>query len=85
MPKQRRLLGEEKENAVKILGMKPNKKFLQSHIKNAMGKNVVLKDLHNLNAKNKPTGGSDFTEILKEMKNYPSKYLYTYVTLRDSK
>ena len=48
MPKQRRLLGEEKENAAKILGMKPNKKLLQSHIKNAIGKNVVLKDLHNL-------------------------------------
>ena len=85
MPKQRRLLGEEKENAVKILGMKPNKKLLQSHIKNAMGKNVVLKDLHNLNAKNKQTGGNNFTEILKEMKKYPSKYLYTYVTLRDCK
>ena len=85
MPKQRRLLGEEKENAVKILGMKPNKKLLQSHIKNAMGKNVVLKDLHNLNAKNKPTGGNNFTEILKKMKKYPSKYLYTYVTLRDCK
>ena len=85
MPKQRRLLGEEKENAAKILGMKPNKKLLQSHIKNAIGKNVVLKDLHNLNAKNKPKGGNDFTEILKEMKKYPSKYRYNNVNLRDCK
>ena len=38
MPKQHHLLGEEKENAAKILGMKPNKKLLQSHIKNAIGK-----------------------------------------------
>ena len=81
MPKQRRLVGEEKENAVKILSMKSNKKLLQSHIKNSVGKNVVLKDLHNLNAKNKPKGGNDFNEILKEMKKYPSKYLYNNATL----
>ena len=81
MPKQRRLVGEEKENAIKILGMKSNKKLLQSHIKNAVGKNVVLKGLHNLNAKNKPKGGNDFNEILKEMKKYPSKCLYNNVIL----
>lgn len=68
MPKQRRLVSEEKENAVKILSMKSNKKLLQNYIKNAVGKNVVLKDLHNLNAKNKPKGGNDYNEILKEMK-----------------
>ena len=48
MPKQRRLVIGEKENAVKILSMKSNKKLLQNYVKNAVGKNVVLKDLHNL-------------------------------------
>jgi uncharacterized membrane protein YukC len=46
MPKQRRLVGEEKENAENMLSIKSNKKRLQYHIKNAVGKNVVLKDLH---------------------------------------
>jgi NADH:ubiquinone oxidoreductase subunit C len=66
------VVGEEKENAEKMLSIKSNKKLLQNHIKNAVGKNVVLKDLHNLNAKNKPKRGNDFVQILKEMKEYPS-------------
>ena len=88
MPKQRRLVGDEKENAVKILSMKSNKKLLQSHIKNSVGKNVALKDLHNLHAKNKPKGGNDFNEILKEMKKYPSKCPYNnaiFVTVNTTK
>jgi NADH:ubiquinone oxidoreductase subunit C len=66
------VVGEEKENAEKMLSIKSNKKLLQNHIKNAVGKNVVLKDLHNLNAKSKPKRGNDFVQILKEMKEYPS-------------
>ena len=85
MPKQRRLVGEEKENAEKMLSIKSNKKLLQNHIKNAVGKNVVLKDLHNLNAKNKPKRGNDFEQILKEMKEYPSKCLYNNATLHNCK
>jgi hypothetical protein len=85
MPKQRRLVGEEKENALKMLSIKSNKKLLQNHIKNAVGKNVVLKDLHNLNAKNKPKRGNDFEQILKEMKEYPSKCLYNNATLHNCK
>jgi hypothetical protein len=33
-----------------------------------------------LNAKNKPKKGNDFEQILKEMKEYPSKCLYNNAT-----
>ena len=76
MPKQRHLVGEEKENAVNILSMKSNKKLLQSHIKSAVGKMLFL-----MKKKNTAKGGNDFNEIIKEMKKYPSKYLYNNATL----
>ena len=77
MPKQRRLTEEDKENVVQMVELKSNKKLLQNHIKSATGKNIILKDLHNLAAKIKQTtaGANQYEDLIKEMKKYPSKYL----------
>lgn len=80
MPKQRRLCGEDKENAMKMLDMKSNKKLLQNHIKNVVGKNILLKDLQNLSSKNKPEKKNNFEELLKEMKKHESKSRGNYFT-----
>ena len=75
MAKQRRLADEDKENVVQMLQMKSNKKMLQNHIRSATGKNVILKDLHNLTAKVKQTtaGTNQYEDLIKEMKKYPSE------------
>lgn len=81
MPKQRRLTGEEKENIVNMLNMKSNKKLLQHHIKNTVGKNVLLKDLHNIASTNNLGRKNNFEELLKEMKQYHSKFCRTNLHL----
>ena len=51
MPKQRRLDADAKEEAIKFLKLKANKKLIQNHLISATGKTVTLKDIHNLGTK----------------------------------
>ncbi len=64
MPKQRRLDSETKDEAVKLLKLRANKKLLQNHLMSTTGKTVTLKDLHNIAARNVPKFRNDFRELL---------------------
>ena len=69
MPKQRRLDSETKDEAVKLLKLRANKKLLQNHLMSTTGKTVTLKDLHNIAARNVPKFRNDFRELVEEMKS----------------
>ena len=69
MPKQRRLDSETKDEAVKLLNLRANKKLLQNHLMSTIGKTVTLKDLHNIAARNVPKFWNDFRELVEEMKS----------------
>ena len=68
MPKQRRLDSEAKEEAVKLLTMRANKKLVQNHVMSLTSKTVTLKDIHNIAGKTVPPFRNDFQELVKEMK-----------------
>ena len=50
-----------------MLKMRANKKLIQQHIRNGIGKSVTLKDLHNMIERRH--GG--LTELIEEMKQIP--------------
>ena len=66
MPKQRRLDSETKDEAVKLLKLRANKKLLQNHLMSTTGKTVTLKDIA---ARNVPKFRNDFRELVEEMKS----------------
>eukprot|EP00118_Oscarella_pearsei_P023725 m.287525 g.287525 ORF g.287525 m.287525 type:complete len:216 (+) comp40703_c0_seq18:103-750(+) len=69
LPKQRQLDEESKEEARKMLEMKSNKKRLQHHLHMTTGKNVPLKDLHNLvSKKSEEREDCNLKTLLNEMK-----------------
>ena len=68
MPKQRRLDPEMKEEAVKLLKLKANKKLVQNHLINVSGKTVTMKDVHNIATKGISSCRNDFQELVEEMK-----------------
>lgn len=68
MPKQRRLDPETKEEAVKLLKVKANKKLVQNHLISVTGKAVTMKDVHNFATKSVSNFRNDFQELVKEMK-----------------
>eukprot|EP00794_Sanderia_malayensis_P013300 gene13300-14673_t len=70
LPKQRQLDQDLISEAEKLLMLKSNKKLVQNYIKTVTGKNVLLRDLHNLAAKNKPLRKNDFAELIAEMKKH---------------
>lgn len=68
-PRQRKLSPEDQASAAEWMKLQANKKKIQDHfVKN--GNNVVLlKDLHNIEAKNKPkTCGKT---LVQQLKNIP--------------
>ena len=68
MPKQRRLDSEAKQEAVKLLTLRANKKLVQNHLMSLTSKTVTLKDIHNIAGKAVPAYRNDFQELVKEMK-----------------
>ena len=64
MPKQRRLDSETKDEAVKLLELRANKKLFRNHLMNTTGKTVTLKDLHNIAARNVLKFRNDFRELV---------------------
>ena len=68
MPKQRRLDSEAKQEAVKLLALRANKKLVQNHLMSLTSKTVTLKDIHNIAGKAAPSYKNDFQELVKEMK-----------------
>ena len=78
MPKQRRLDPESKEEAVKLLKVKANKKLVQNHLMSITGKTVTMKDVHNVAAKSKSNFRNDFQELVKEMKKVNGKIVSQY-------
>ena len=74
MPKQRRLDPDTKQEAVKMMNLKANKKMLQSHLIHMTGKLIVLKDLHNIHGQSKPNQRCDFQELANEMKQVKGKF-----------
>ena len=67
MPKQRRLDSEAKEEAVKLLTLRANKKLVQNHLMSLTSKTVTLKDIHNIAGKVVPAFRNDFQELVNEM------------------
>lgn len=53
MPKQRRLIGEQKKYVEDVLSVKPNVRLVQHEIRKKFGTAATLKDIHNLSAKQK--------------------------------
>ena len=51
-----------------MLSMKANKKLVQIHVAHSSGKNVLLKDLHNMVTKGN-VGKNDMETLIKEMKS----------------
>lgn len=68
MPKQRRLDSEAKQEAVKLLTLRANKKLVQNHLMSLTSKTVTLKDIYNIAGKAIPTFRNDFQELVKEMR-----------------
>ena len=71
MPQQRHLDNTSKDMAKLMLAMKANKKLVQNHLMRDTGKIVILRDLHNLGAKNKQPGRNSLTELISQMKKSP--------------
>lgn len=68
MPKQRRLDPEAKEEAVRLLKVKANKKLVQNHLISITGKTVTMKDIHNVVTKSVSNFRNDFQGLVQEMK-----------------
>ena len=72
MPKQRRLDPDTKQEAVKMMNLKANKKMLQNDL--MTGKPLILKDLHNILGQSKPNQRCDFQELANKMKQVKGKF-----------
>lgn len=70
-PQQRRLQGDQREEAKTMLDLKVNKKLLQNHLSKRSGQVVLLKDLHNIAASSKSTSSSVIEEAVEELKKVP--------------
>ena len=70
-PQQRRLQGDQKEEARTILDFKVIKKLLQNHLSKKSGQVVLLKDLHNIAASAKDSRSSGIEEAVEELKKVP--------------
>ena len=68
MPKQRRLDSEAKQEAVKLLTLRANKKLVQNHLISLTSKTVTLKDVQNIAGRALPAFKNDFQELVKVMK-----------------
>jgi len=64
MPKQRRPDSEAKDEAVKLLTLRANKKLVQNHLMSVTNKMVTLKDIHNMAEKAVPAFKNDFQELV---------------------
>ncbi|XP_014672678.1 PREDICTED: uncharacterized protein LOC106813130 [Priapulus caudatus] len=69
LPRQRKMNPTEKENVVTMLDIHANKKLLQDRLIKETGKVILLKDLHNLAATNKPS--NDAQTLLELMQKVP--------------
>lgn len=75
LPKQRSLRDEEKEFVTEAVKMKANPRLVQSQVKEKFGKTVILKDIHNVNARikmgeNKTIDRSVLEEIHADLEKY---------------
>uniref|UniRef100_A0A8D8QF81 Zinc finger SWIM domain-containing protein 3 n=1 Tax=Cacopsylla melanoneura TaxID=428564 RepID=A0A8D8QF81_9HEMI len=61
LPRQRLLDANEKEAVQEMLALRCNKKLIKQHIVESMGKNVILKDVHNMN---KVQEGNDLQKVV---------------------
>ncbi|KAI0220149.1 hypothetical protein LSAT2_028325 [Lamellibrachia satsuma] len=66
LPRQRRLDSSMEAETGRLLALHANKKLVQQHIRE-QGKEVTLKDLHNIKARTRPTHGSNLQSLLTEM------------------
>ena len=76
MLKQRRLDSEAKDEAVKLLKLRANKKLVQNHLMSATGKTVTLKDIHNIVTRSVPAFRNNFQELVEEMKRMKGELVY---------
>ena len=65
MLKQRRLDSEAKQEAVKLLMIRANKKLVQNHLMSLTSETMTLKDIHNISGKAVPAFRNDFQEKVK--------------------
>lgn len=61
-----------------MLSLKANKKLLQNHLMQDTGKVVLLRDLHNIAAQQRPSQKNDFAELVGQMKKTPGNHDFTF-------
>ncbi|GFN90037.1 Zinc finger swim domain-containing protein 1 [Plakobranchus ocellatus] len=66
LPSNRKLSTNEKDDVRQLLKLNANKKLVQQHVKATTGKNVRLKDLHNLARSSPASNAQDIITILKK-------------------
>ncbi|KAI5754424.1 hypothetical protein M8J77_008516 [Diaphorina citri] len=69
LPRQRALDSEEKSAVQEMLSLRCNKKLIKQHIVTSMGKNVILKDIHNM-GKQENNNLVETVEYLKSLGGY---------------
>ena len=62
-----------------MLKVKANKKLVQNHLSKLSGKNITLKDLHNMGSKINGSGRNDVEQLITEMKSIPGTSSYTMI------
>ena len=69
LPRQRHLDSEESETVKSLLRVQANKKLVQQHISQALGKVVTLKDLSNVRAQidDQSTKGNELETVVKDL------------------
>ena len=69
LPRQRHLDSEESEIVKSLLRVQANKKLVQQHISQALGKVVTLTDLSNVRAQidDQSTKGSELETVVKDL------------------
>ena len=73
LPHQRKLDSQQKEEIKELLRLKANKKLLQNHLQNSLGRVVLLKDLHNIATARSTNELSELEATVKELKEIPGK------------
>lgn len=78
---QRRLHQFEREAVGKMLKLKVNKKLMQDHISRKSGHVVLLKDLHNIGARNRLSDDNNVSSAVDELKKSPCEKMRIYIRM----
>ncbi|XP_057305020.1 uncharacterized protein LOC130641982 [Hydractinia symbiolongicarpus] len=85
LPQQRRITDVDTSAEItKMLQLKASKKLLQNHVSKVAGKNVLLKNLHNIQAKMAGRSKNDVESLIREMRSVPGATVKVIVDSEDT-